>query len=224
MRICIHLAAWQTLNFRIILHWKRTPFQDHLVLDKSPPPFRSDSCFNRVNQGDFMFIRLLLTAMMATALAFAQGGGGMGGDDTGGMGGRGGGMGDDMGGMPRMQRQTPFDIFAERLKLNKDQKAEAQTVLGDAMKESAPLRQQLTQSRVAIVNAIVGGASADDLKKTVDAYASVAAQVTGVEAKAFAKVCATLKPNQQGKAASAFELMAAVFNVPAGGGGRRGRN
>jgi MoaA/NifB/PqqE/SkfB family radical SAM enzyme len=37
MRICIHLAAWQTLNFRIILHWKRTPFQDHLVLDNSSP-------------------------------------------------------------------------------------------------------------------------------------------------------------------------------------------
>src|SRR5580700_6475580 len=35
MRICIHLAAWQTLNSRIILHWKRTPFQDHLVLDNS---------------------------------------------------------------------------------------------------------------------------------------------------------------------------------------------
>jgi hypothetical protein len=51
----------------------------------------------------------------------------------------------------------------------------------------------------------------------------VAAQVTGIETKAFAKVCATLKPNQQGKAASAFELMAGMFNAPAGGrGGRRG--
>ncbi len=186
-----------------------------------------------------MFTRLLLTAMMAATLAFAQGGGGMGGggmgDDTGGMGGgmgggRAGGMEDDTGGMPRMQRQAPFDIFADRLKLNKDQKAEAQTVLMDAMKESAPLRQQLMQSRVEIVKAMLGGASADDLKKTMDAYATVAAQVTGVETKAFAKVCATLKPNQQGKAASAFELMAGMFNAPAGGGaggragGRRGRD
>jgi hypothetical protein len=174
-----------------------------------------------------MFVRLLLTAMMATALAFAQGGGGMG-DDMGGMGGgrsggRGGGTGDDMSGM-RLARQTPFDLFAERLKLNKDQKAEAQTVLADAMKESAPLLQQLTQSRVVIVNAMLGDASADDLKKAMDAYTSVAAQVSGVETKAFAKVCATLKPNQQGKAASAFELMAGMFNAPAGAGGRRGRN
>jgi hypothetical protein len=178
-----------------------------------------------------MFIKLLLTAMLATTLAFAQGGGGMGGggmggDDTSGMGGRGGGRGGgDVGGMPRMERQTPFDIFADRLKLNKDQKAEAQTVLADAMKESAALRQQLAQSRVAIANAILGGKSEDDLKKIMDAYASVVAQETGIETKAFAKVCATLKPNQQGKAAAAFESMAGIFNAPAGGaGGRRGRN
>jgi hypothetical protein len=174
-----------------------------------------------------MFTRLLLTAMMATTLAFAQGGGGMGGDDTGGMGGGaggrgGGGMGDEPGAMPRMQRQAPFDVFADRLKLNKDQKTEALTVLSDALKESAPLRQQLMQAKLDIAKAMLGGASADDLKKTMDTYATVAAQVTGMETKAFAKVCATLKPNQQGKAASAFELMAGMFIAPAGGAGGRG--
>jgi hypothetical protein len=68
---------------------------------------------------------------------------------------------------------------------------------------------------------MISGASADDLKKINDTYATLAAQVTGIETKAFAKVCATLKPNQQGKAASAFELMAGLFNAPAGGGGGR---
>jgi hypothetical protein len=176
-----------------------------------------------------MLARLLVMATMAATLAFAQGGGGMGGDDTGGMGGtggRGGGMGDDAGGMPRVQRQTPFDIFADRLKLNKDQKTEALAAVSDALKESGPLRQQLLQAKLNMAKAMLGGASADDLKKIEDAYASLAAQVTGIETKAFAKVCGLLKPNQQGKAASAFELMAGMFNVSAGGGGggRRGRN
>ena len=176
-----------------------------------------------------MLARLLVMATMATTLAFAQGGGGMGGDDTGGMGGtggRGGGMGDDTGGMPRMQRQAPFDTFADRLKLNKDQKTEALAAVSDALKESGPLRQQLLQAKLNMAKAMLGGASADDLKKIEDAYASLAAQVTGIETKAFAKVCALLKPNQQGKAASAFELMAGMFTVSAGGGagGRRGRN
>jgi hypothetical protein len=183
-----------------------------------------------------MFRRLLLTAMMATTLAFAQGGGGGGGgmgDDTGGMGGgmgggRAGGMADDTGGMPRMQRQAPFDTFADRLKLNKDQKTEALAALNDALKESVPLRQQLVQSKLEIAKAMLGGASEDDLKKIMDAYASTAAQVTGIETKTFAKICATLKPNQQGKAASAFELLAGMFSMSAGaggrGGGRRERN
>jgi len=185
-----------------------------------------------------MFTKLLLTAIMAATLAFAQGGGGGGGggmgDDTGGMGGgmgggRAGGMGDDTSGV-RIQRQSPFDTFAERLKLNKDQKTAAQTVLTDALKQSVPLRQQLMESKLGIAKAVLGGANADDLKKTMDAYASVAAQLTGVETKAFAKVCATLKPNQQSKAGAAFELMAVMFSTPAGGaggrggGGRRGRD
>jgi hypothetical protein len=128
--------------------------------------------------------------------------------------------------MPRMQRQAPFDIFADRLKLNKDQKTEALAAVSDALKESGPLRQQLLQAKLNMAKAMLGGASADDLKKIEDAYASLAAQVTGIETKAFAKVCGLLKPNQQGKAASAFELMAGMFNVSAGGGGggRRGRN
>jgi alanyl-tRNA synthetase len=129
-----------------------------------------------------------------------------------------------MGATPRMQRQTPFDIFADRLKLNKDQKAEAQTVLTDAMKEAAPLRQQLAQAKAAIANAILGSKSEDDRKKIMDTYTSLVVQVTGLEAKAFAKVCANLKPNQQNKAGAAFEAMAGIFNTPAGGGGRRGRN
>ena len=166
-----------------------------------------------------MFMKLLLAAMIATTVAFAQGGGGMG-DDMGGTGGRGGGAGDDTGGV-RMQRQSLFDIFADRLKLSKDQKTEALTVVADALKESAPVRQQLMQAKLDLAKAMLSGASGDDLKKTTDTYASLAAQVTGIETKAFAKVCATLKPNQQGKAASAFELMAGMFNAPAGGGGGR---
>ena len=164
-----------------------------------------------------MFCRLLLAGILAATLASAQRGGGGRGASTSPLSAMGG-------------QADKLAILTDNLKLNKDQKAEAQTVLMDAMKESAPLRQQLMQSRVEIVKAMLGGASADDLKKTMDTYATVAAQVTGVETKAFAKVCATLKPNQQGKAASAFELMAGMFDFPAGGGaggragGRRGRD
>ena len=47
--------------------------------------------------------------------------------------------------------------------------------------------------------------------------------MTGIEAEAFGKLYALLKPNQQSKALQAFELMAGLFagtGMPGGGAGR----
>jgi hypothetical protein len=71
---------------------------------------------------------------------------------------------------------------------------------------------------------MLGKASEDDIKKMMGEYATVCATMTGMEADAFGKIYALLKPNQQSKAPQAFELMAGMF---AGGGmggvGGRGR-
>jgi hypothetical protein len=169
-----------------------------------------------------MFVRLLLTAILAATLASAQRGGG-----GGGRGGEGGDMSGGMGGgMPRVQRQSKFELFADRLRLNKDQKDEVQTIFTDALREAAPVREQISKGREVITGAILDGKSQDDLKKMMDAYTMLAAQMTAIETKAFGKVYATLKPNQQTKAAPAFELMAGMFDPPSGGrgGARRPRN
>ena len=101
-----------------------------------------------------MFVRLLLTAMLATTLVSAQGGKKRGGS----------GMG---GGMP-VQRPSKLEEFADRLKLTKEQKVEVQTLLSAAMEESAPLRDQMDKGRVAIAGAMIEGKSGDDLKKMLD--------------------------------------------------------
>ena len=162
-----------------------------------------------------MFGRLLLAAVLTAALAPAQRGGGGGG--------RGGGMdSDEMSQMRPAQRQTRFDLFADKLKLNKDQKENALTALGEAFAESAPVRQQMEKSRVAIAVALIDGKSGDELKKLMDDYTAAVAQMTGIEAKVFAKLYAALKPNQQSKAAQAFELMAEALDITAGGRGAGG--
>src|SRR5882762_9134808 len=46
IRISIHLVAWQTHNFTIILYWKQAPFQDHLVLDNSDRHGRECLCYD----------------------------------------------------------------------------------------------------------------------------------------------------------------------------------
>lgn len=158
-----------------------------------------------------MFARLLLAALLAAAPASAQGKKGSNSNSN------------SMGEYRPQQRQTKFDLFAEKLKLNKEQKEEASTALAAAMEESAPVREDLDKSRVAIASALIDGKSGDDIKKPTDDYAAAAAKMTGIEVKAFSKVYASLKPNQQAKAGQAFDLLAEVLEQGGSGGARGGR-
>jgi Spy/CpxP family protein refolding chaperone len=164
-----------------------------------------------------MFARLLLTTVLSATLALAQGqkGGGSGMGDMGGAGGMGGGM-------PRAQRPSRFDQMADKLKLNKDQKDQAQTIMDAAREEATPLRESLAKARLGIADALINAKGDDDVKKAQEAYAAEVAKMTGVEAKAFGKVYALLKPNQQSKASQAWDLMADMFSS-SGRGGARGR-
>lgn len=174
-----------------------------------------------------MLVRILMAATLAAGLACAQdemGGGGMG---RGGGGRGGGGMGGDMSGMgggnmPRAQRQSKADMLADKLKLKNEQKSEVEKILMNANEKAGAIRGQLGQQRAAIAQAMLSKASEQDLKKMFADYAAVSAQMTGLESDAFAKIYAMLKPNQQAKAAQAFELMAGMFLGNAGGGGGMG--
>ena len=179
-----------------------------------------------------MFRRLLLMGSLAVALATAQGrggGGGMGGgggDEMGG--GGGGGMGGGGGGGGVMARKpTKAEQFADKLKLTKEQREEAATILSAARERSGSIRADLDDKRAKIAGAMIDGKTGDELNKLTAEYAAAAAQMTKVEADAFAKIYAGLKPNQQSKADQAFELMDGMFSGPTGrprgaGGGMGG--
>ena len=118
-------------------------------------------------------------------------------------------------GMPQVRRLTKTEMLFDKLKLNKEQKEEAATILSAAMEKAAPTRDLLNKGRMMIANTITGKGSEDDIKKLLGEYTTVSATMTSIEAEAFGKLYALLKPNQQAKAPQAFELMAGMF---AGGG------
>ena len=137
------------------------------------------------------------------------------------------GMGSDDTGAPRIgiQQRTPAERFADRLKLDaKTQIPAVEQILSDAAREAAPIGQQMLQLRQQLVNLALENKPADT-KPVVDEYAAAAAKMAGIEARAFAKVYATLKPNQQSSASQAFAIMAGMFQPPAPRtpGGRAGR-
>jgi 2-hydroxychromene-2-carboxylate isomerase len=136
------------------------------------------------------------------------------------------GMGSDDTGAPRigLQQRNPYEQFADRLKLDsKTQIPAVEQILSEAAREAAPIGQQMLQLRQQLVNLALENKSAD-IKPVVDEYAVAAAKMAGIEARAFAKVYATLKPNQQSSASQAFAIMAGMFQLPAprGRGGRGG--
>jgi len=177
----------------------------------------------------------MLAAALAVGLAAAQG---RGGGDEGGMpaaGGMGGPEGAG-GGMPRAQRQTKAEVFMDKLKMKQEQKEEAVKILMETAKRAAPVAEQLGRGRQMIGTALLQKKSDAEIKQLTDLYAKISAQMTALEAEAFGKIYASLKPNQQKNAAQQFELLSGLFIPQAtagrgmgrggqgGGGGRGGRN
>ena len=136
-----------------------------------------------------MFRRLLLAGVLAHRRRPAQRGGG-GGDETGGMGGggmdRGGGMGGGGGGV-MARKPTKPEQFADKLKLNKEQREETATILAAARERSGAVRAELDDRRAKIAGAFIDGKSPEEVSKITADYAAVAAQMTKIEADAFAK-------------------------------------
>ncbi len=148
--------------------------------------------------------------ILAAGGAFAQRGGG-------GMGRGGGGM--PMG-FPGAARTSKADDIAKELKLNKDQKAELETILNEARTQAMPLLKQVEAGRVAIVQAHIQKQAPDEAVKNL---AAADAQMVALEASVLAKIVAKLDDKQKAKAPKAFELMSGIFQAPpAGFGGGAG--
>jgi hypothetical protein len=169
--------------------------------------------------------RVLAALVMAGGLVARPAGQGKGG---------GVGQGSDVGsrgteaavmGSESARAMTPFEQFADKLKLDeKTQIPAAREVFLAAARDAGPVGVEMLQLREKLLNVTMAG-SAADLKQTQDAYEATAAKMAGIEAATFAKVYALLKPNQQSKAQEAFAVMMGVFQSQGGargGGGRRG--
>jgi Spy/CpxP family protein refolding chaperone len=152
-----------------------------------------------------MLGRVILALLLAAGLASAQRGG------RGGGGSRGVDPGGDFPMMAAGQHQSRLDKIAGQLKLNKEQRPQVETILSAAQEEATPVMDKILKVRVAVVNAIVAGRSQEEIDKMMTFYTAASAEMTSIEAKAFSKIFATLKPNQQSKAVPAFEQFAGIF-------------
>jgi uncharacterized membrane protein len=149
-----------------------------------------------------MLNRILLAGLLASALAFAQGGRGGGGGNRGGS------------NMPSMGFSgTRLDRVSDALKLSKDQKRDVKAAMDDAQKEATPIHDQMMQGRLAIAEAIAAGKSQEEIDKAVHSEADLDTQMTSIELHAFAKAASVLEADQKQRGIPMlFAMVHGAFN------------
>src|SRR5690348_15800349 len=120
-----------------------------------------------------MRLRILVIGILIASIAPAQRGGGGGGGRGGGNGG-----GSMIAGGPA--EKNHLELMTDLLKLSKEQKKDVRTLMDDAQKEAAPLKEQLAKSRAQISAAVESGKQ-DEIDKAVKSHSELEAQMTAVE-------------------------------------------
>ena len=151
-----------------------------------------------------MRLKLVLLGILIVSVAPAQRGGGGGG-------GRGGRDSDSSLLVTGPVRKNHLEQITDDLTLSKDQKKDVKSLMDEAQKEAAPLREQLAKSR-ALVAAAVEAGKQDELDKAIKSHSELEAQMTAVEMKAFAGIYKVLEPDQRQKSRVVFVLMPGIFS------------
>ena len=136
------------------------------------------------------------------------------------------GMGKDDTGAPKLSLDEPLpgEKMIDRLKLDdKTQAPEVRLLLMDASRDATPVAQKILDVRLRLGNLALQN-KLDELPAATEAYAAAATEMAAIEARAFTKIYAMLKPNQQPNAPQAFAMMAGIFQLSPGRGrgGQRG--
>ena len=119
---------------------------------------------------------------------------------------------------------TRFEVLSDKLDLDyKVQIPAADKILAASSQEAAPIVSEMLMVRQRLLGAELDGRP-EVVKLMVEAYSVAATKMATIEAQAFKKLYAELKPNQQKKAPDGFLVMGGMFmplTAPRGGGGAR---
>ena len=148
-----------------------------------------------------MFFRLLSAGILVASLASAQWGGG----------GLGHGGSDDMSPRREGPSQTRMDRITAMLSLDSEQRKQVKDLLDYGQKAAAPVRDQLATAQLGIAEAVQAGKNQDEIGKTIDAYAALDTQMTGIELRSLTQISQALRQEQQARLGGLFWMMRGIF-------------
>ncbi|HUB82277.1 MAG TPA: periplasmic heavy metal sensor [Bryobacteraceae bacterium] len=135
-----------------------------------------------------MLKKILAAGLLCAGMAMAQG-------SYGGGRSRGGGELDPTASRPRSYNR--FDTIVRVLNLDREQEKTVRTILEDGAKEAAPIRDQMSKSRIVVGEAIASNKGEDELKQLAKSSSDLDARLSELEIQAFAKTFAALNETQK---------------------------
>lgn len=106
------------------------------------------------------------------------------------------------------------DILIDSFQLSRDQERAVKTILDDASKTAAPVRDAILEARAGILAAIQAARPQEDIDAAAQAYAVQSTAMAEIEMRALAEIVQTLTPEQrtnQAAVLSTFRLMRGAF-------------
>jgi hypothetical protein len=121
-----------------------------------------------------------------------------------------GGGGGRAGGRGPVQ-YTRFETIETDLNLNRDQRRATKTILDEAQKTAAPIRDGLTKGRAAILAAIQAGKPQAEIDQAVSDYAAHATAMMQLEMTSLGKILQGLSKEQAANAPGPFFTLRGAF-------------
>ena len=117
----------------------------------------------------------------------------------------------------RAMRARRLARMAQFLSLTNAQKEQAKAAFQQARQQAQPIRTQLQQNRQALADAVKAGKSDTEIQSLANTTGTLMGQLVAIRTGAFAKVYATLTPDQKAKADQWREQMRNRFQQRSGG-------
>lgn len=93
--------------------------------------------------------------------------------------------------------RTRLQVLTDAFSLDKDQKNEVKILMDGAYKTAAPIRADLTKTRLALAQAVIDNKPEAEVAAATKAYAAASTAMAALEMKTLAQMLAMLKPEQK---------------------------
>jgi hypothetical protein len=115
---------------------------------------------------------------------------------------------------PAQRNSFLVQMLVQRMGLNDEQHSQASTIITRSADASRPIQDEIKKNRDDIRNAVKAGKNKAALDPLIQKAGALHAQISALEAKAYAELCAVFTPEQRTESDGAYDLIRMAVGPP----------